>query len=280
MKKVTLNNGIKMPIFGLGTFRVEAGENAYDTVLSALEMGYRHIDTAAMYGNEASVGKAVKDSKIPREEIFITTKVWNHFNGDQALIKADIMARLQELDTPYIDLLLIHWPNNHLELNLVVWKVFEELYEQGLLKSIGVSNFHVHHLDHLLKNAKVKPVVDQVECHPLLTQQPLQDYLKAHQIQMTSYGPFAKGRVFESPTFEVLKEIADKYRATVAQVIVAWGIKRDIIMIPKSVHPNRQLENFNGQSVKLSDEDVERINRLNRGTRVYTDPDNNPLNPY
>src|SRR5690606_39173694 len=131
-----------------------------------------------------------------------------------------------------------------------------------------------------LKNAKVKPAIDQVECHPLLTQQPLHDYLKANQIQMTSYGPFAKGRVFESPTVDVLKEIADKYRATVAQVIVAWGIKRDIIMIPKSVHPNRQLENFNGQSVKLTDEDVERINRLNRGSRVYTDPDNNPLNPY
>ncbi len=280
MKKVTLNNGIKMPIFGLGTFRVEAGENAYDTVLSALQMGYRHIDTAAMYGNESSVGKAVRDSKIPREEIFITTKVWNHFNGDKDAIRNDIKARLEELDTPYIDLLLIHWPNNHLDMNLVVWSVFEEFYHQGLLKSIGVSNFQIHHLEHLLKNAKVKPAIDQVECHPLLTQQPLHDYLIANQIQMTSYGPFAKGRVFESPTVDVLKEIADKYRATVAQVIVAWGIKRDIIMIPKSVHPNRQLENFNGQSVKLTDEDVERINRLNRGSRVYTDPDNNPLNPY
>lgn len=280
MKKVTLNNGVKMPIFGLGTFRVEAGENAYDTVLSALQMGYRHIDTAAMYGNESSVGKAVRDSKIPREEIFITTKVWNHFNGDKDAIRNDIKARLEELDTPYIDLLLIHWPNNHLDMNLVVWSVFEEFYHQELIKSIGVSNFQIHHLEHLLKNAKVKPAIDQVECHPLLTQQPLHDYLKANQIQMTSYGPFAKGRVFESPTVEVLKEIADKYRATVAQVIVAWGIKRDIIMIPKSVHPNRQLENFNGQSVKLTDEDVERINRVNRGSRVYTDPDNNPLNPY
>lgn len=280
MKKVTLNNGINMPIFGLGTFRVEAGENAYDTVLSALQMGYRHIDTAAMYGNESSIGKAVRDSKIPREEIFITTKAWNHFNGDKDAIRNDIKERLKELDTPYIDLLLIHWPNNHLEMNLVVWSVFEEFYQQGLLKAIGVSNFQIHHLEHLLKNAKVKPAIDQVECHPLLTQQPLHDFLKKNQIQMTSYGPFAKGRVFESPTVDILKEIADKYRATVAQVIVAWGIKRDIIMIPKSVHPNRQLENFNGQSVKLTDEDVERINRLNRGSRVYTDPDNNPLNPY
>lgn len=280
MKTVTLNNGVKMPIFGLGTFRVEAGESAYDTVLSALQIGYRHIDTAAMYGNEESVGKAVKDSKIPRQDIFVTTKVWNHFGGDKTLIRKDIEARLKTLDLQYIDLLLIHWPNNHLDQNLIVWEVFEEFYDKGLIKSLGVSNFQIYHLEHLLKHASVKPVINQVECHPLLTQQPLHDYLKAHQIHMTSYGPLAKGKVFESPTADVLKEVADKYHATIAQVIVAWGIKREIIMIPKSVHPDRQLENFNGQSVNLTDEDIKKINSLNRGSRVYTDPDNNPLNPY
>jgi len=280
MKTVKLNNGLKMPVFGLGTFKVEAGESAYDTVLSALKIGYRHIDTAAMYKNEASVGQAVRDSGIPREDIFITTKVWNHFGGNKDLIRQNIEERLKELNTPYIDLLLIHWPNNHLDVNLTVWEVFEEFVKVGKVKSIGVSNFQIHHLEHLLKHAKIKPVINQVECHPLLTQQPLHDYLKAHDIQMTSYGPLAKGKVFEAPTADVLLEVGKKYHASIAQVIVAWGLKRGIIMIPKSVHAERQLENYNGQFVELSDEDIKRINGLNRGSRVYTDPDNNPLNPY
>ncbi|HLT00450.1 MAG TPA: aldo/keto reductase [Acholeplasma sp.] len=275
MKTYTLNNGVIMPAFGLGTFRVEAGESTYETVLNALKIGYRHIDTAMMYQNEEDVGRAIRESGIPREEIFVTTKVVKQYNGNEEKIKADIDGSLNRLNIGYVDLLLMHWPNQKYEINSVVWKIFETYYQAGKFRAIGVSNFQKHHLIELLKTAKIKPTVNQIECHPLLTQNAMLEFLKEHNIQMTSYGPFGKGRVFESPTFDILKEIADKYKATVAQVIVAWGLKRDIVMIPKSVHVERLKENFDGQFVDLSSEDVERITKLNRAQRVYSDPDNN-----
>ncbi len=274
MQTYTLNNGIKMPRFGLGTFRVQAGESAYDTVMSALKIGYRHIDTAIMYGNEADVGRAIRDSGIPRSEIFVTSKIAKHYDGDVSKIKEALDLSLKTLDIEYIDLMLIHWPNHDYTINDLVWSILEDYHKKGLFKSIGVSNFLVHHLDNLLKKAKIMPVMNQVECHPLLTQVPLQKYLNGLGILMTSYGPLARGEVFEGKTHEVLLEIAKKYGATVAQVIVAWGLARGIVMIPKSVHEARLIENFKGQDLVLAPEDVARVSNLNRGRRLYSDPDN------
>ncbi len=277
MKTYTLNNGVKMPAFGLGTFRVEPGESAYETVLSALKMGYRHIDTAIMYGNESDVGRAVRDSGILRSEIFVTTKLAKHYGGNEKEIRQAIDQSFERLNIGYIDLLLIHWPNQAYEMNHMVWHIFESYYEAKKVRAIGVSNFQIHHLDDLLKHAKIKPQVNQVECHPLLIQSALHKYLVKHDIQMTSYGPFAKGKVFESTTAEKLSEIGAKYHASITQVIIAWGLSKDIVMIPKSVHEDRLLENFKGQDLKLSQAEILAINQLNRGSRLYTDPDNNTI---
>lgn len=275
METYTLNNGKKIPKFGLGTFRVEAGESAYDTVKLALKIGYRHIDTAIMYGNESDIGRAIRDSGIPREEIFVTSKLAKHYDGDIVLIKEALDISLKTLNIGYIDLMLIHWPDHDHHINNLIWKIFESYYQEGLFKSIGVSNFQIHHLENLLKKAKVRPVMNQVECHPLLSQVPLQKYLTDNDILMTSYGPLARGEVFTGKTHEVLEEIAKQYGATVAQVIVQWGLARGIVMIPKSVHEERLIENFKGQELVLAPEDIEKINQLNRGRRLYSDPDNN-----
>lgn len=274
MQTYTMNNGKKIPKFGLGTFRVEAGESTYETVKLALKIGYRHIDTAIMYGNEADIGRAVRDSGIPRNEIFVTSKMAKHYDGDIVKIKESLDTSLRTLDIEYIDLMLIHWPNHDAHINNLVWKMFESYHNEGLFKSIGVSNFQIHHLDNLLKKAKIMPVVNQVECHPLLNQIPLQKYLNNLDILMTSYGPLARGEVFTGQTHEILEGIAKQYGATVAQVVVAWGLHRGIIMIPKSVHEARLIENFNGQDLILADEDIDKINNLNKGRRLYSDPDN------
>lgn len=276
MKNIILNNGVVMPQFGLGTFKLEAGESAYETVKTALKIGYRHIDTAIMYLNEADVARAIKDSGLKREEVFVTTKFVKLYDGNKELMRKDIEASFERLDLGYVDLILIHWPNVDKKVNQAAWSVLEEYYEKGLFKAIGVSNFQIHHLDALLETAKVVPMMNQVECHPLLSQKGLQSYLKSKNIHMTSYGPFAKGKIFEEPASPVLKSVADKYNATLTQVVIAWGLKRGIVMIPKSVNENRLLENYNGSMLELSDADMGLIDSINRGTRVYTDPDNNP----
>src|SRR5690606_2988663 len=184
------NNGVIIPAFGLGTFKVEAGESAYETVLNALLMGYRHIDTAMMYQNEEDVGRAIRASGIPREEIFVTTKVVKQYGGNIEKTKADIDGSLNRLNIGYVDLLLMHWPNQKYEINSLVWRIFESFYQAGKVRSIGISNFQKHHLLELLKTAEVKPAINQIECHPLLTQNSMLEFLKGLNIQMTSYGPF------------------------------------------------------------------------------------------
>ncbi len=275
MKTYTLNNGIKMPRFGLGTFMVGQNESAYDIVKTALKIGYRHIDTAQAYGNEKDIGRAIRDSGIPRGEIFVTSKLKGHKDGDMKQVEAALEKSLKDLDIGYIDLMLIHWPNPDNDINVQIWQVFEKFYEKGVFKAIGVSNFLIHHIDYLLKFSKVHPAANQVECHPILTQIVLEKYLKTNDIQMISYGPFARGQVFEEPTKGKLEAIAKHYGASITQLIIAWGLKRGIAMIPKSVHEDRLIENFKGQDIVLTDEDVEKINDLNRGRRLYSDPDNN-----
>lgn len=275
MQYKTLSNGIKMPMLGLGTFKVTEGE-AYDTVLEALKLGYRHIDTAQIYGNEASVGRAIKDSGIPREALFITTKL-SPINLGYQEAKQELKISLEKLGLDYVDLYLIHWPSPSNVLNQQTWLGMEEVYGLKLARAIGVSNFKIHHMDALLKTAKIVPMADQIELHPGLYQLSMQNYLNEKNIALISYGPFMKGEVFipEGPYYPVLKEIADKHQASVAQVVVAWGLNRGILMIPKSVTPKRLKENFEAKDLVLDSAEITRINQLNRGRRVYTDPDNN-----
>lgn len=280
MKEITLRNGVKVPLLGLGTLRVEAGESAVDTILKALQIGYRHIDTAQMYFNEADVGTAVKKSGIPRAEIFITTKQKNYHDGDKAKIKAGILESLAKLQVDYVDLLLIHWPHHQFKYIETTWAVFEEIYNEGKARAIGVSNFKIHHLNELAKTAKIMPMVNQVELHPGLQQEPLRKFTQSIDIVLTSYGPFMKGKVFDEPYKEGLEKVANKHQASIAQIVLAWGMARGIIMIPKSANETRLIENFKSQDITLDQDDMKLIEGLNKGLRVYTDPDNNPSFPY
>lgn len=277
MKKTKLHDGYEMQLFGLGTFLAKENE-AYEAVKYALEIGYRHIDTAQMYMNEALVGKAIKDSGVDRKEIFITTKQRGHSNLDHMRKAFD--ESLEKLGTDYVDLYLIHWPNHDKKINQQTWKFFESLYKAGRAKAIGISNFQIHHIEDLLETAEVMPMVNQVEMHPGLSQVPLKKYLDEKGIQLESYGPFMRGGIFEAQWKETLQEIAKKHNASIPQIVIAWGLHRNIVMIPKSVTATRIKENFDAQGIKLSDEEINQINELNRGKRVYTDPDNSPWGPY
>lgn len=273
-----LANGVEMPMIGLGTFLVADGKSAYDTVLHALHVGYRHIDTAQMYKNEESVGQAIKDSKIPRKEIFITTKQRGHSTIPK--MRAQFEESLAKLQTDYVDLYLIHWPNQNKEINQQTWSFFETLYLEKKVRAIGVSNFTRSHLTDLFETATIKPMVNQVELHPGLSQAPLKKYLDSEGIAIESYGPLMKGGVFEGIWGETIGEIAKKYNASIPQIIFAWGIARGVIMIPKSVTPERIEENFKSKDIVLAKEDILAIDELNRGKRVYTDPDNSPWGPF
>jgi len=273
-----LYNGVLMPRLGLGTFLVKDGESAYHTALHALQVGYRHIDTAQMYQNEASIGQAIVDSKIPREEIFITTKQRGHSTPEK--MRQQFEESLAKLQTSYVDLYLIHWPNHDKKINQQTWALFEELYKEKKVRAIGVSNFQRHHIEDLMETATIRPMVNQVELHPGLSQVPLQNYLISQGIQIESYGPLMKGGVFEGIWQEGLSKIADQHHATIPQIIIAWGLARNVIMIPKSVTPSRIEENFRAKDIVLTKEEIETINQLNRGKRVYTDPDNSPWGPY
>ncbi len=271
MEFVTLNNGIKMPIVGLGTFRSES-EDAYQAVLAALKAGYRHIDTAAVYGNEEAVGKAIKDSGIPREELFITTKLWNTDQGyDSALQAFDVSLGKLELD--YVDLYLIHWFKGY-ENSLNSYRALEELYRQGKVKAIGVSNYNIHHLQHLLEHAKIKPMVNQVETHIYLQNHFLNDFCKQNGIQLEAYAPLLSKGINELLENETLNEIAKKYNKTVVQVNLRWFVDRGIVVIPKSVTPKRIESNYDIFDFQLDDEDLQAIRKLNRGRKFFPEFDN------
>lgn len=263
---VTLNNGIKMTIFEFGTFKVEDGQQTIDSVKYALQLGYRHIDTAAVYGNEEGVGRAIKESGIPREEIFLTTKVWNSDQGYDSTLAAFEMS-LQKLQTDYVDLYLIHWPK---ELNKETWRAMEKLYKEGRIRAIGVSNFKEHHLDELLSIAEVIPVVNQVEYHPRMMQTSLSKYCQKHNIHLEAWGPLMQGKVFD---IDLLQDIAKKYNKTVAQIVLRWDIQNGVITIPKSIHPDRIKSNANIFNFELSEEDMNLINSLNKEERIGPDPD-------
>ncbi len=269
----SLSNGLLMPKIGLGTFLI-SNEDAKEIVSDAIKIGYHHIDTAQMYGNEAGIGEAIKASLRPRSGLFITSKQRHHMPFEDA--KKAFFQTLENLQTDYIDLFLIHWPNHDKKVNQETWRFFEWLYENKYAKAIGVSNFTRSHLEDLLETATIKPHVNQIELHPGLNQATLRAFMDQHEIKAISYGPFMRGGVFESPFKDVLYDIGKKHTSTIPQVTIAWGIQQGIFMIPKSSDTKRLEENYRAASLTLSQEDIDAINKLNRGKRVYTDPDNNP----
>ena len=271
MYKIKLNNNYEMPIIGLGTWRSKP-EDAYKAVLVALEKGYRHIDTAAVYGNEEMIGKAIFDSKVKREDLFITTKVWNTDQGYENTLKA-FSESIKKLGVDYVDLYLIHWFKGY-ENSLSTYKALEDLYRQGKVKAIGVCNYNVHHLQHLLDNVEIKPMVNQVETHVTLQNHFLHDFCKANNIQLEAYAPLMSRKIDELLTNETLNEIANKYNKTVPQIAIRWLIERGIVVIPKSVTPERIESNFDVFDFTLSKEDMDKIRKINTGRKLFPEMDN------
>nr|WP_207203603.1 glyoxal/methylglyoxal reductase [Bacillus halotolerans] len=256
-----------MPWFGLGVFKVENGSEATESVKAAIKNGYRSIDTAAVYKNEEGVGIGIKESGVAREELFITSKVWNEDQGYDTTLAA-FEKSLERLQLDYLDLYLIHWPGKDKYKD--TWRALEKLYKDGKIRAIGVSNFQVHHLEELLKDAEIKPMVNQVEFHPRLTQKELRDYCKKQGIQLEAWSPLMQGQLLDN---EVLTQIAEKYNKSVAQVILRWDLQHEVVTIPKSIKEHRIIENADIFDFELSQEDMDKIDALNQDERVGPNPD-------
>ncbi|MDP1420974.1 aldo/keto reductase [Peribacillus simplex] len=268
----TLHNGVKMPWFGLGVFKVEEGPELVNAVKVAIKHGYRSIDTAAIYENEEGVGQGIreglKEAGISREDLFVTSKVWNADLGYESTIAA-YEKSLKKLGLEYLDLYLIHWPveGKYKE----AWRALETLYKEGKVKAIGVSNFQIHHLKDLMEDAGVKPMVNQVECHPRLTQKEVQAFCKEQGIQLEAWSPLMQGELLDN---DVLQAIATKHGKSVAQVILRWDLQNGIVTIPKSTKEHRIVENSSVFDFELTGEEMNQIDALNQNHRVGPDPDN------
>lgn len=269
--KVRLNNGVEMPWLGLGVFRAEDGKEVENAVVTALKHGYRSIDTAAVYQNERGVGLGMKKSGVPREEVFLTSKVWTSDQGYKSTMRA-FEESLDRLQTDYLDLYLIHWPKG--KLSSETWKAMEELYEKGLIRAIGVSNFLVHHLEDFLPECKVIPAVNQIEFHPELIQPELLEYCRGKGIQPEAWSPIMKGKVLNIP---VLQALAAKYGKTPVQIVLRWDIQKGVVTIPKSVKPERIISNAGIFDFELSDEDMAKIDSLDKNRRLGFHPDEIPF---
>lgn len=268
MEYKKLNNGVKIPQLGFGLWQVP-DEMTDKAVLKAFDTGYRLIDTATVYENEAGVGRAIQETDLAREELFITTKVWNSDHGfDETLAAYD--RSLELLGTDYVDLYLIHWPVPEYDRFIETYQAMEKLYKEGRVRAIGVCNFHIEHLERLLEECEVVPAVNQVERHPYFQQEELKEFCEKHQIHLQSWSPLMTGgAVLED---ELLKELAEKYDKTPAQIALRWQIDSGAIVIPKSVTPARIEENFNLFDFELSEEDMERIKGINRNERKGPNP--------
>lgn len=265
--RTTLTNGVKMPWLGLGVFNMIAENEVEEAVKSAIATGYRSFDTAASYNNEEGVGRAIRDCGVPRDELFITTKVWNSDHGYNAALSAFEASR-KRLGVEYIDLYLVHWPvkGKYVE----TWKALEKLYQDGSVRAIGVSNFQTHHLEDIMAVGNVVPMVNQVEFHPLLAQQQLRKFCKSHRIQLEAWSPLMHGRLDEP----LLREIASNYGKTPAQVVLRWDLQNEVVTIPKSSNPERLKENAAIFDFALSDEDMAKLNAMDCSRRFGADPDN------
>jgi 2,5-diketo-D-gluconate reductase A len=265
---ITLNNGVEIPQLGFGVFQIDPAETAA-AVTEALKIGYRHIDTAQMYGNEKQVGQAIAESDLDPSEIFVTSKLNNNRQGyDDALVAFD--ETMSKLGLETIDLFLIHWPLPTVRNFVDTWKAFEKIYADGRARSIGVSNFQANHLRRLHEETTVPPAVNQIEVHPYLTQEPLRAFNAEHGIATEAWSPIAQGKVLDDPT---ITAIAREHGKTPAQVVLRWHVQHGSIVFPKSVNPARMQENFDIFDFELPDGDMGSISSLNRDERTGPDPD-------
>ncbi len=263
----TLNNGLEMPYFGLGVFKTNDGDEVIQSINYALDTGYRLIDTAALYYNEKGVGEAVRNSSVGRENIFVTSKVWNLDQGYDNTLRA-FEQSIDKLGFDYLDLYLVHWPVQ--EKYKDTWLALEHLYDQGVVKAIGVSNFLVHHLEDLLSSANIIPMVNQVEFHPYVVQQQLLDYCTQNKIQFESWSPLMQGKILQ---VKELNEIAEKYNKNVVQLVLRWNLQKNVIVIPKTVHKDRIESNAEIFDFEISVEDMVLIDSLDRNERTGAHPD-------
>ena len=275
MEFYTLSNNVKIPVIGFGTWQTPNDDTGVNAVLSALKAGYRHIDTAQGYGNESAVGKAVKLSGIPRGDIFITSKLTNSMHGyDNTMTSFE--QTLRDLGTDYVDMFLIHWPNplqyreTWQQTNAETWKAFEELYEAGKIRAIGISNFRRHHIDELMKTAKIPPAVNQIRLCPGDTQDDLVAYCKERDILLEAYSPLGTGKIFSVPQ---MRETAEKYGKSIAQICIRWSLQNGFLPLPKSMNSDRITENLDVFGFELSDEDMKMIAGLTGCVGFSNDPD-------
>lgn len=274
-----LNNGIEIPCVGFGTWQAPNGAECKEAVKAALACGYRHIDTAAVYGNEESVGAGMLESGVAREDIFLTTKVWNNDHGYQETLAA-FQASLDRLQTTYIDLYLIHWPNPKKfrdcweARNAGTWKAMEELYRAGKIRAIGISNFLEHHLNALLKTAEIMPMVNQIRLFPGESQPETVEICQKHGILLEAYSPFGTGKIFGAPE---LTALSAKYGKTVAQICIRWSLQKGFLPLPKSVTASRIVENADVFDFELSDEDMDILNAMPNYCGETSNPDDRPF---
>lgn len=272
MGNVTLNNGLKMPLVGYGVFRVPEGDDLAEAVKTAIAKGYRSIDTAQVYRNEESVGRgiraAIEEGLVTRDELFITSKVWNDgLSYEETLAAYD--SSLEKIGLDYLDLYLVHWPGideNYIE----VYKALEKIYQDGRVRSIGVSNFHVHHLENLLKETTVVPVINQIEFHPHLTQEEVRAYCQDKGIQVEAWSPLMNGSLLEEA---LIQELASKYGKTPAQIVLRYDVQHNVVTIPKTMTPTRMVENLDIFNFSLTDEEMAQLDALNDGLRCGPDPE-------
>lgn len=271
----TLRNGVKIPCVGFGTWIKNDGQVELDSVKEALACGYRHIDTATSYGNEAAVGRAIRKSGIPREEIFVTTKLWNPDQGYDTTLRA-FEKSIKLLDMDYVDLYLIHWPRpqghkeDYQEINLQTWRAFEKLYKEGLIRSIGVSNFKPHHLQPLMDKAEIMPMVNQIEFHVSQLQEETVDFCKKNDILVEAWGPLARGKIMD---VESVQAMSQKYNKTIAQISLRWILQKGILPLPKSVTPSRIQENAQLFDFELTDGDMKILDSIEGCEGTGMDPD-------
>lgn len=272
MENVTLNNGLEMPLVGYGVFRVPDGDDLAEAVKTAIAKGYRSIDTAQVYRNEESVGRgiraAIDEGLVAREELFVTSKVWNDGLSYEETLAA-YASSLEKLGLDYLDLYLIHWPG--LDTNYIeAYKALEKIYQDGRVRSIGVSNFHVHHLEHLLKETTVIPVINQIEFHPHLTQEEVRNYCKEHRIQVEAWSPLMNGSLLEEA---LIQQLASKYNKTPAQIVLRYDVQHGVVTIPKTMTPSRMTENLDVFEFALADEEMAQLDAMNDGLRCGPDPE-------
>jgi diketogulonate reductase-like aldo/keto reductase len=267
---VILNNGVVMPRLGLGVWKTSPGEETRAAVRAALEVGYRHIDTARAYGNEQDVGEAISASGISRDKIFVTTKLWNDDHGFNSTLSA-FDTSLKNLGTDYIDLFLIHWPVP--EKRAETWRAFEKIARNGKCRAIGVSNFMPHHLEQLKETSATTPAVNQIEFHPFLYQKDVLSYCHAREIVIEAYSPLTHGQRLDHP---VLVEIANQYNKTAAQLLIRWGLQHGLSVLPKSINTRRISENANVFDIHINDADMQKLDELDEDLRTCWDPSDVP----